>query len=228
MQAKYFEFDEPAVNNVGTEVKYCELCNGSKDHNTWECKKFDSCNIPKDERRKMKQCRIRFHKELVHSRKELGLPPPPKPTTSIPPKERPLLPRDAILPGDLPPSATSTVSTSLPDELPQPHVTVISDEQKQALNCSSVSDIALEPDPAPTLAYDMNAENLTALQDLIKNSVHADDQDVCKPARYDHPFTARNSVGAERNTFTPIDNNSGDDFDQSHFDTYGGGSLKNF
>ena len=76
----------------------------------------------------------------------------------------------------------------------------------------------------------MNAENLTALQDLIMNSVHADDQDVCKPARCDHPFTARNSVGTERNTFTPLDNNSDDDFDQSHFDTYGyaGGSLKNF
>ena len=105
-----------------------------------------------------------------------------------------------------------------------------SDGQKQALHSSSVSDVASEPDPAPTLAYDMNAENLTTLQDLIMNSVHADDQDVCKPTRYDHPFTARNSVGAERNTFTPLDNNSDDEFDQTHFDTYGyaGGSLKNF
>jgi len=47
--SEVFEFDEPAVNNVGTVSKYCELCNGSKDHNTWECKKFDSCNISKDE-----------------------------------------------------------------------------------------------------------------------------------------------------------------------------------
>jgi len=95
---------------------------------------------------------------------------------------------------------------------------VTSDGQKQALHSSSVSDVASEPDPAPTLACDMNAENLTTLQDLIMNSVHADDQDVCKPTRYDHPFTARNSAGAERNTFTPIDNNSDDDFDQTHFD----------
>ena len=161
--SEVFEFDEPAVHNIGTESKYCELCNGSKDHNTWECKKFDSCNIPKDERRKIKQCRIRFHKELVQRRKELGLPPPPKPTTSTPPNDRPPLPRDAILPGSLPQPATSTVSTSLPDALPQPRESVISDDQKQALNNSSISDTTSEPDPAPTLAYDMNAENLAAL-----------------------------------------------------------------
>ena len=86
--SEVFEFEEPAVNNIGDETKYCELCNGSKDHNTWECKKFDSCNIPKDERRKIKQCRIRFHKELVHRRKELGLPPPSSQTYHLYPSQR--------------------------------------------------------------------------------------------------------------------------------------------
>ena len=44
-----FEVEEPTINNVTT--KFCELCDGSTDHETWECPKVDNFNIPEAERR---------------------------------------------------------------------------------------------------------------------------------------------------------------------------------
>ena len=228
--SEVFEFDEPAVNKQTAEPKYCELCNGTTDHFTWECKKFDSSNIPVDERRKIKQCRIKFHKQLVELRKEKGLPPPPKPSTT-PPKDRPPLPRDAILPDELPTPQNSTISSKLPTQLPQPKVSVVSTEQKEALRNSSLSeDEESVADPNPTLAFNLNADNFTALQEIIKQSVNADDSDVSIPARFDQPFVNRNLVQTERNSYVPMDDGSDDDFDQEHYDAYGyaGGSLKNF
>ena len=72
-----FEADEPAVAKTETGPKYFELCNGTTDHHTWECKRIDSSSIPLDEKRKIKQCRIKYHKQIVEQRKRMGLPPPP-------------------------------------------------------------------------------------------------------------------------------------------------------
>ena len=82
------------------------------------------------------------------------------------------------------------------------------------------------------MAFDLNADNFTALQEIIKQSVNADDSDVSIPARFDQPFVDRNSVGSERNSYVPMDDGSDDDFYQEHCDAYGyahgyaGGSLK--
>ena len=164
----------------------------------------------------------------------MGLPPPQR-SSSNPPKDRPPLPRNAILPDKLPSPKASRISNHLPAELPQPRVSAVSDKQKEALQNSSFGKNDISPaDPNQVLAFDLNADNLTALEEVIARSVNADDSDISTPARFDQPFTARNSVQTERNTYVPMDNDSEDDFNQEHYDAYGhtheyaGGSLKNF
>ena len=102
---------------------------------------------------------------------------------------------------------------------------------KEALRSSSLSeDEESTADPNPDLAYDLNADNFTALQEIIKQSVNADDSDISTKARFDQPFVNRNLVQSERNSYVPMDDGSDDDFDQEHCAAYGyaGGSLKNF
>ena len=149
---------------------------------------------------------------------------------AIPPKNKLSPLSDAILPDKFSPHKVKTTSSNLSGKLPGPQVTVVSNKQKQVLCNSIFSDDKISiKDPVPSLAYDLNANNLTALQTLIKQSVDANDKDVSTPVRYDRPFIARNSA-KERNTYVPIDNDSSDDFVQEHYDAcgYAAGSLKNF
>ena len=149
-------------------------------------------------------------------RKWMGVPITKRPS-AIPPKERPPLPRKEIL----------------PDELPTPKVTALSEEQKEAFRNSDLTEeeISIEDPLQGTLAYDMNAENLDILQNLIKDKAGATDDDVRTAyPKFNEPFVTRNSVDTEQEIYVPIDADSEEDFDQEDYLAYGlaDQSPKNF
>ena len=210
-----FEIEEPpSANNI--TAKFCELCDGATDHNTWECKKVDNSNYSESERRKINQCRIKYYEKIQTRKKKAGMPITKKPSAT-PPRDRPPLPLKEIM----------------THELPTPKVTAISEEQKEAFKNSDLTDKELSAqDPLQgTLAFDENAENLDILENLIKDKAGVDDEEVRTPyPKFNEPFVARNSVDKEQDIYVPIDADSEEDFDQEDFNAYGHAdpSLKNY
>ena len=168
------------------------------------------------ERRRVNQCRIKHYNKIQEKRIKLKMPVTRRPTP-VPPRDRPPLPRKEILPNELPP----------------PKVTAISQEQREAFKNSDLAeeDSSVEDPCRGILAFDERAENLDILEHMIKEQAGADDDDVSTPyPKFNEPFISRDSVDMERNIHVPIDADSEEDFDQEDFDTYGyaGPSLKNF
>ena len=107
-----------------------------------------------------------------------------KQPTATPPRDIPPLPRKGIL----------------PNELPDPKVTAISEEQKEAFRNSELTEeeISMEDPMEGALAFDMNAENFEILQNMIKDKVGATDDDIRTTyPRFNEPFITRNSVNTE-------------------------------
>ena len=153
---------------------------------------------------------------MTQKRIRAGMPAPKKLTT-IPPKERPPLLRQAIM----------------PDKLATPKVTAISEEQKEAFKNSDLTDEVLSTqDPLQgTWAFDENAENLEILENLIKDQAEVNDEEVRTPyPKFNEPFVNRNSVDMGQNVYVPIDADSEEDFDQEDFNAYGHAdpTLKNY
>jgi len=213
--ADVFEIEEPpSANNIAT--KFCELCDGAVDHNTWDCPKLDSVNRSEAERRKINQCRVKYLEKLTQKRIRAGMPAPKK-QTAFPPRDRPPLPRQAIM----------------PDKLATPKVTAISEEQKEAFKNSDLTDEELSTqDPLHgTWAFDENAENLEILENLIKDQAEVNDEEVRTPyPKFNEPFVTRNSVDMRQDIYVPIGPDSEDDFDQDDYNAYGHAdpSLKNY
>ena len=145
------------------------------------------------------------------------MPPLKRSTTTPPPTDRPPLPRQAIL----------------PKELPTPKVSAITEEQKEAFRNSDLTDEELSTqDPLQgTWAFDENADHLQDLENLIKDKAQVSDDEVSAAyPKFNHPFVTRNSVDTEQKIYVPIDRDSEDDFDQDDYNAYGHSdpSLKNF
>ena len=214
--ADTFQVEEPpSVNNV--TAKYCELCNGSVDHETLECKKLDPSNRSEAENRKINLCKIKYREKLSKNRMKKGMPPLKRSSTTPPPTERPPLPRQAII----------------PKELPTPKVSTVSEEQKEAFKNSDLTDEELSTqDPLQgTWAFDENADYLQDLETLIKDQAQVSDDEVSTPyPKFNQPFVTRNSIDMEQKIYVPIDCDSEDDFDQEDYNAYGHSdpSLKNF
>ena len=214
--AETFQVEEPpSVNNV--TAKYCELCDSTDDHDTWECKKLDPSNRSEAENRKINLCRNKYREKLNRNRIKKNMPPLKRSTTAPPPTERPPLPRQAII----------------PKELPTPKVSAVTEEQKEAFRNSDLTDEELSTqDPLHgTWAFDENADHLQDLENLIKDKAQVSDDEVSAPyPKFNHPFVTRNSVDTEQKIYVPIDRDSEDDFDQDDYNAYGHSdpSLKNF
>ena len=213
--ADVFQFEEPpSTNNIKT--KYCGLCDGAVDHETWECPKLDSVNRPEAERRKINQYRVKYQDKLNQQRTRAGMPPIKFGKTTTPPVNRPPLPREAIM----------------PDKLAAPKVTAISEEQKEAYKNSDLTDEeqSIQDPLHGTWAFDENADNYEILENLIKDKAEVNDEEVRTPfPKFNAPFVNKNSVDVEQNAYVPIDADSEEDFDQEHYNAYGRAdpSLKN-
>ena len=91
------------------------VCDGSVDHEIWECKKLDSASRSEAENRKINLCRIKYFEKLNQNKIRKGMPPIKKSSTT-PPRDRP------------------------PNKLATPKVTAISEKQKETLNKSDLTE----------------------------------------------------------------------------------------
>ena len=112
--AEVFQIEEPpSTNNI--TAKYCELCDDSVDHETWECKKLDSVNRSEAENKKINLCRLKYQDKLNQKRIRKGMPPIKK-------------------------SSVTPTKDGTPSKLATPKVTAISEEQKETLNKSDLTE----------------------------------------------------------------------------------------
>ena len=107
------------------------------------------------------------------------------------------------------------MSSEFVAELPKPRVTIISDEQKQALYSSIfIEDEVSIEDPILTLAHGLNAAYFTVLQRFNQTINISMQMSAMSPLLR----VVINPSQPEIQLF--IDDNSDDDFDQEHFDAY--------
>ena len=119
----------------------------------------------------------------------------------------------------------------MPHELPEPKVTAVSEEQREAFKRSDLAeeDSSVEDPLRGTLTFDANSENLDMLENMIKATTGVSDDEVSTPyPKFNEPYVTRNSVATQQDIYVPIGTDSEEDFNQDDYAAYAPGIFEDF